>query len=115
VKQLVGLTADAKQKMVLLGENGEEITFTLQYMPSQEMWVYGLEYGDFKTYGNRLCQHPNLLRGFINILPFGLGCGCTDEGEPWLIDDFTSGRVSVYLLSATEALAVEADVFTDNG
>ena len=39
---------------------------------------------------------------FENIIPFGIGIIVTDGGEPFLINDFSSGRVQMAILTPAE-------------
>jgi hypothetical protein len=41
------------------------------------------------------------------VLPFGLCVTVSDNFEPFLINDFVSGRVSVFLLTHDEVVEIE--------
>ena len=107
---ITNLTNDAQQSMILIGEAGEEIDFSLYYSDNMQGWYYNLTYGTTTINGARLCNSPNLLRQWKNIFAFGLSRGVTDGGEPNFQDDFTSGRVTLSILSATDVAYVETAV-----
>lgn len=99
---ITGLTSDATQEFTLVGEQGENISFKLYYFPGQIGWFYDVSYGNFNVTGQRLVVSPNTLNQWINIIEFGLGCTSSDGDDPFYIDDFISGRISLYLLNSTD-------------
>lgn len=52
--------------------------------------------------GRRVVTHPNMLRQYQNIIPFGLACLTVNNREPTQIQDFASGASGLYLLSSAE-------------
>lgn len=110
MRQLTLLTADPKQTLKVLLDNGTRVTLTLQYSERQQGWFYDLSYGDYSYKGRRLVLSPNMLRAFKDFLLFGLACFTTDGYEPAFRNDFSSGRVKVYLLSQDEIATVEQGI-----
>lgn len=104
---LTNITDDPKQNFVLTGENGEIIPFYLYFCPRQIGWFFNISYGDFTVNGLRLCVGPNALFQWKNIIPFGLCCTSTDGQDPFYLDDFTTGRVSLYLLNQADVIAFD--------
>ena len=58
--------------------------------------------------GYKINHGPNILSSYSNVIPFGLMVLLTDDLDPCLINDFTSGRVSLYLMSSAEVAEMEA-------
>lgn len=106
------LTDDAIQQYNLLGDAGQQISFTLRYLPRQSRWLFDITYLDFTLNGVALTVALNALREFKNILNFGLAVSSTDGFEPQFIEDFLSGRIKIYLLNQAEVNSIEALFFT---
>ncbi len=106
------LTDDARQQYTLVGKNGEQISFLLYYLPTQQSWAFDISYNDFTANGLMLRTAPNLLRSWRHLLPFGLACTVSDNFEPYFQSDFITKRVLVYLLNSDEVAQIEADLFT---
>lgn len=100
-----------KQSFILTGEAGENIDFSLYFLPSQNSWFFDISSGDFSSNGMRLCASPNILKCYKNNISFGLACVSIDGYDPNSLDDFTSGRIQIYTLSADDVLAVESGLF----
>lgn len=45
---------------------------------------------------------------YENLIPFGLWVATTDDNDPFLINDFTSGRSAMYLLLSSEVAEIQA-------
>lgn len=104
------LSNDAHQTVTLVLEDGTTVTMDLQYMPVIQRWGIGFTYGTFSVQGMNLCIHPNLLRGWRHIVPFGIACLTIDGADPLYIEDFASGRASLYLLTQQEVADFETDI-----
>lgn len=61
-----------------------------------------ISYGNFVANGLRLVATPNMLFQWKNIIPFGLMCVSNDGYDPFYLDDFTTGRIKIYLLNSTD-------------
>ena len=99
------------QTHTLVGDNGEQIEFTMIYKETQGLWFMSVSYESFKVENVTITKAPNMLRQWQNIIPFGIGCGTTDKGDPYFLDDFSNGRASIYILSKEDVLAVESDFY----
>jgi len=54
---------------------------------------------------------PNILRNYKNILPFGISIITEDGSEPFLIDDFSTGRVGFFVLNKEEVESFESQFY----
>lgn len=104
------LTNFADQVTLLQLPDGSSATMELIYQGAPERWVMNVSYGDFVANGIGLCCYPNILRQWRNLIPFGLAFVTADQTDPFDISDFSSGRVSVYLLDEADVAAVESDI-----
>jgi len=111
MKLLNKITSAARQKFRIIGENGERIDFFLTFMPTQSAWMFNVSWDDFSLNGAVLTLSPNCLRGFKNNIPFGLACVSDDSIEPSFVDDFSTGRVRLFLLNAEDVQTVEESLF----
>lgn len=112
MQEITRLTDSAHQEFTLISNAGEEISFKLRYMPTQLSWYFDISDGiDFTLNGAYLGLGPNILRNFRNNISFGLGIASNDGFDPRDLDDFTAGRVQVFLLSAEEVLEIESAVY----
>ncbi len=105
------LTNAADQLTILILEDGTTVSLELLYNGVTQRWIANVTYGTTTINGLGLCCHPNILRQWRNILPFGLSVVTADQTDPFNINDFSSGRVLLYLLTAADVLAVEATLF----
>jgi hypothetical protein len=111
---LTTLTSQARQKLQIEGENREQITLTLEYLPRSQSWNFSIEYLEQVINGIRLTNSPNVLRQFKNTLPFGIMCSTNDGLDPFFITDFESGRATISLLNEEEVQEVEETVYGSN-
>lgn len=107
MRQITEIINSANQKLVVIGEEGQEITLELSYKPTQQAWYFNLSYENTTISGQKLLLSPNALRQWSNIFNFGLFVKSTDFLDPFDIDDFINNRVSVYLLNNKEIELVE--------
>lgn len=92
-------------------ETRESVDFKMFFLPTQKSWYFNIKYKEFECNGNKLVLGANILRCFKNRIPFGLMVQAGNGIEPYKLDDFTTGRVKVYVLSADEVKQVENAVF----
>lgn len=111
MKQITEITSEPKQKLEITTEAGESFEFKLEYSDQQQGWFWSLTYEDTIINGSRLVTHPNMLRSYKNILPFGISIQTDDFSEPILIDDFETERVKFYLLTADEVETIETKTY----
>ena len=104
-------TDNPKQTCTLVLENQETVAFNLRFYETQLSWYFDFTYNDIISNGNKVVLGANILRSFKHLIPFGLAFQANDGVEPFAVDDFTTGRVSVYLLSKADVEASEANIY----
>jgi hypothetical protein len=87
--------------------DGSIVSFTIKFKASNSMWFLDIEYGSFIVKGLRICNNVNLLCQYKNIIPFGLFVQVDDGTEPFLLNDFQTGRVKLNILSSAEVNQLE--------
>lgn len=97
------ITDDAAQIQSLILFDGSSLLLKLRFSSMQYAWnIENLTYGNFVINNLRITNSPNMLQQFIGQIPFGLGCLSIDNREPSLIEDFSSGNSSLYILDTDE-------------
>jgi hypothetical protein len=108
--EISGISAIPSQEFQFLIEGGT-ITISLTYKAAIEMWFLDVLYdgNNFSVHSLRACENPNLLFPFSNLIPFGLMVNNnSDLGyEPSSLDDFSSRRTTLLILSEEEVEQVE--------
>ena len=115
MKLLNALTDKPNQNIVVVLDDGTEVSITLRFSANQKGWFYSVTYGTFVDNNRRLVVCPNMLRQFRSILPFGLACDSNDGYEPIMVSDFATGRVSLYILTQADVQAIEDMISTAKG
>lgn len=106
------LTSDAKQYTTWTFGNNDEVQLYFEYKENQMGWFLGIKYGNDINYRNiRLTTHPNLLRAYVSMIPFGMMIKTLDGLEPMSIDDFENGYCSVYMLTKNECELLEGNYY----
>ena len=113
MQKITQITSKSKQRMTLFLENNETVDFFLYYLPRQQSWFFNFTYLDTSLKCNRVVLSPNSLRQFRKNIPFGIAFSADSYVEPFNITDFSSGRVSMYVLNAEEVKQVEAEIYND--
>ena len=107
MKRLDGIRATGTQKLATTASNGDPVLMTLHYKSAVQQWFIDIEWNNFNLLGNRVYSSPNMLSQYEAIIPFGLACITEGGGEPFLVNDFSSGRVNIYLLSPEEVIEIQ--------
>lgn len=104
------LTDAANQTSTLILPDNTAATLQLIYRPRTKRWTANVAYtnANFAVNGLNLCCFPNVLRSWRRVIPFGLAFMTADFTDPVALEDFASGRVTVYLLTAAEVAQVES-------
>jgi len=110
---ITGITSNPIQTLRIPVGNGSRATMKLIYRATSQMWFMDLAYTKsngthFTINGIRLCNNINLLRQYRNRIPFGMLIFCPDETEPFLINDFSTGRCTINILTQAEVDQIEA-------
>lgn len=97
------ITNDPFQTQDLVLPDGSVLSLTIYFRPLQYGWfISNLTYGDFVINGLRISNSPNMLYQWRNQIPFGLACFSTDNREPSLQDDFSTGASQLFILTEAE-------------
>lgn len=110
MNQIDNISNDSNQSITLVLADASTVVLKLQYLPAIQRWMMGITYGTFEVQGLNVSIHPNLLRGWRNLLPFGITCTTIDGADPLYIDDFSNGRANLYVLTAAEVDEFETEV-----
>lgn len=103
--QVSQITTNARQQQTLILYDGSQLNIEMYFSLLQQGWFFtSLTWNTFTLEGLRITNSPNMLYQWKNILTFGLACFSTDDREPSLIQDFSSGNSILYILNATEVL-----------
>jgi len=101
--QVTNITNDPNQSLNLVLPDGVSTAqLNLRYKSNLKSWYMDLTYLGFSFSNRRVCSHPNLIRQWFKILPFGLGCYTLDGSDPYFIEDFQNGRSGLLLLTEDE-------------
>ena len=110
MNQLTGITNNAKQVMRVILEDGSVAELTLTYLGATQRWAFSIDHPNLTVYNKILCTHPNILRQYKHVIPFGLMCLTTDGLDPTMVTDFKTGRSQLYILQAADIAAVETAI-----
>ena len=99
--QITNLTDAADQTTSVILADGSALEINLNFRPTTKRWTMDFSYGTFIKKAMGLSVHPNLLRRYRNIIPFGIAIVSTDQCDPFKIDDFASGRAKLFILDNT--------------
>lgn len=105
------LTNSARQTFTYNIDGGDTLTVTLYYYPTQRSWFFDFSYGNYTCNGERVVLTPNALRHLKNILPFGIAFITDSNAEPYSIDDFSSGRIHMGILTQDEVNTIESEIY----
>ncbi len=106
MKIVNGIQDTGHQRFQIASDTGINIEITLRFLPTTNNWIAGIVYGDFEVSGLRLYNAFNVLHQYNKIIPFGLYVRVEDGGEPFLLNDFTSKRVTLGILTKDEVSRV---------
>lgn len=109
------LTNRPAQRVDVMLADGTIFSLTLYYRLSVQRWMFDVAYKSFVSNGMSLCVHPNILRNWRQVIPFGLAILSSDGADPFNVEDFINGRISLYVLDQTldntDVDDVEREVF----
>ncbi len=111
MKLISNLSNEASQLTKVVLADGSVATFSFVYNAAVERWAFSVSHPDIECDGMVLCAGANVLRMFRNKIPFGLGCYSTDGADPFYIEDFASGRITLYVLDEPEVEFFETAVY----
>lgn len=110
MKQITTISDDADQLVYFILDDGSVLKLEFICRPSIQRWSVNVSHPLITLNGYNLCLSPNILRPWKNLIPFGIAVTSLDGVDPVDIDDFSSGRVQIFILSAEDVAAVETDI-----
>lgn len=97
------ILSQPRQTQTLTLPDGSSVVLEIYFRPMQYGWfLNNLTYNTFLLQSLRITNSPNMLHQWRNLIPFGLACFSVDNREPSLIQDFSSGNSTLYILTAAE-------------
>lgn len=113
MQEITSITSSPNQRMTLVLENNDTVDFRLYYSVRQQSWFYDFTYNNTTVNCSQVVLTPNSLRQFKRILPFGIRFSADSFVEPFSIDDFSTGRVKMFILNSNEVEEIESEIFND--
>lgn len=104
---LTGLTAQPIQTVRASLDTGERVKLTFSFRPAVGMWFLDIEYRSRRWRGLRMNNNLNLLRQWKNVIPFGIAIFAPEFTEPLLINDLSTRRVRIGILTKAEVATLE--------
>lgn len=111
MKQITSINNNPRQSFSVYTEDGKTLYIDLYFYITQKSWYYDFSYGDYSCKGSRVALSPNSIRHLKNILPFGIAFLSDSNTEPFSLEDFSSGRIKMFILNKEEVLQIESDVY----
>lgn len=108
--QIDNLSSEARQVTKLALSDGALLTLGLTYEPAIQRWRIDVAHPRLTIDGMNLCVHPNVLRQWRKKIDFGLACTSKDGADPVYVEDFSSGRITLFVLSKEEVADIEAEI-----
>lgn len=99
---LQGIRAVGEQRLRSRDENGVIITIDLYYFPAVQQWYADITSGEFTLNHTRLTNNLNILWNYARIIDFGMAILVNDLGDPFLINDFSTQRCQIGILTVAE-------------
>lgn len=112
---LQGLRSIARQTFQTRTEEGETLTLTKYYSPVSQAWFLDVVSENFTVYGIRITLVVNLLEQYTNLIRWGITVLSSDGAEPFLLNDFSSGRIQLAILNFEELQFIETQYLAGNG
>lgn len=110
MKQIEGLTNEASQLHHVVLEDKSTADIALTYLPAIQRWQLDINHANLIMNCQLVTINPNMIRQYRNTAGFGLACIADGGMDPFQIDDFINGRVSLYILGASDITYMEDSV-----
>lgn len=114
MKQITSIGNEPLQQFQLVLDNNETALFILRFLPRQQAWYFDFTYKNITARRLKVVLTPNALRCFRRIIPFGIAFSSNGYVEPFRIDDFSSGRVSMFVLNSEDVQTVESEIYNND-
>jgi hypothetical protein len=102
------LSDEPYQSVTVPLASGDQVKLSFRYVDNQKGWFYSISFkGKSVAVNRRLVICANLLRSMRGYISFGLACTSSDGYEPVFQNDFSSGRVQVFLLNPSDVIYAE--------
>jgi hypothetical protein len=109
--QVTGILASGDQELSIADPNGNgTIILRLHFKPRLQGWYIDIDFNGMQINGYRLHVSPNLLSQYINRVGFGLAVTTQSGVDPLLLNDFSSGAASLFLLTSEEVAAIDTAI-----
>lgn len=108
--QLTEIKDQPKQKFSVQLEDNSSFTLELEFIEQQEQWIMNISdipNSDKIINGFRVTASENLLRQYRRIISFGILVETKNGDDPFRIDDFSSERATLNILTSEEVNQVE--------
>ncbi len=106
------LSANANQVSKISLSDGSIVAIFLTYLAAVQRWSMTVEKDSFSVTAINVNHNPNLLRPWKETQKFGIACIALDGVDPVLVDDFASGRASLYILELDDLVLLEREVYS---
>lgn len=114
IRVLSSLNDNAYQSISFVTAEGEKVTLTLRYIPSQETWFVDVDSESLTIHGLALQAFINLLDPYHNLISWGLYVWSRDGFDPWKVDDFVTGRIKLAVIESFEFYVNQEFLNSDN-
>lgn len=112
---LDNLTDAADQFMIFPLLDGSLVQLEFFYRSGIERWSVDIIHPTIPggaIHGFTICQGPNILRQWRNLIPFGM-CVISGDGlDPTQSTDFLNGVCQIFMLDAIEVAQVEEEILS---
>lgn len=105
------ITDEPKQSFQVYIEGNDTLYIKLYYCITQKSWFYDFSYKNYTCNGSRVVLTYNSIRHLKNLLPFGIAFLTDGNAEPCSLNDFSSGRIKMYILDSNEVNEVESEIY----
>jgi hypothetical protein len=105
--QINNLTKWPNQLTHVVIEDGTIADFSFKFNGATQKWVFGVDHSLLHVHNMSLNTHFNILRQWMNKIPFGLCVVSADGLDPMLVDDFVSGRITLWVLTSDNVQQME--------
>ena len=101
-------TNNSLQQQGITLKDGTVLYLTIYFRAIQQGWfITKLTWQTFSLYNLRITNNVNMLLAWKNVLPFGLACVTKDGREPSLLQDFSSGASTLYVLETADVESLD--------
>jgi len=111
--QINNLSDAADQIITTTLSDGSTLILEFIYHPTIQRWAVTITHPTIPggvIQGFNICQGPNILRCYRNIIPFGLCVISTTGVDPINIEDWLHAVVAIFILDASEVAEVEQQI-----